>query len=179
MALAPGKKSEIVWGEFSPHLQMPPKAGLVATPSPDGKVLSLTFSGLELRCGDRGTPKSATLALAGVQPVTLPKSLPWSGTLAVVRGAFNGSNGARGSLLVGIGGGVFSRVFTSPVSGDMASEDFSASVFSPEGAVTVGGDPVVETTPLTVSVVLVAAAPGERSSVILSVDSIDFSLWTG
>ncbi|MFO1184395.1 MAG: hypothetical protein U1E56_06380 [Bauldia sp.] len=179
MALAPGKKAEIVWGEFSPHLQMPPKAGLVATPSPDGKVLSLTFSGLELRCGDPGTPKSASLALAGVQALTLPKALPWSGTLAVVRGAFNGNNGARGTLLAGIGGGVFSRVFSAPISGDDLSEDFSIPVFSPEGAVTVGGDAAVETTPLTLSLVLVAAAPGERASVILSVDSIDLSLWTG
>lgn len=74
---------------------------------------------------------------------------------------------------------MFSRVFSAPISGDDLSEDFSIPVFSPEGAVTVGGDAAVETTPLTLSLVLVAAAPGERASVILSVDSIDLSLWTG
>ncbi|RUX34641.1 hypothetical protein EOA23_00920 [Mesorhizobium sp. M2A.F.Ca.ET.042.01.1.1] len=168
----------IEWSELSQLAVVPAQARVAAvTKAPDGRSVSILMEGLDARCEGK-SQKSATAVLVASIDAKIPAGLTWTATRADFRGQLVLTNGGRATVQLGLARGFDSQTVVSPLEGGEDSLQFVRTIYSPaEIWPQVGETDDVFYAPLTVTIQLTLACPGDPSAGLAALDSVDVELW--
>lgn len=169
----------IEWAEFVSSTVIPAQAKIApVSVAPDGRSVSILFEGLEARC-DGGRQKTATASLVGSIEPKLPEKTVLKAMRADFRGAAMLTKGGRATVQLGLGQAFDGLTMVAEPQQETAdSGDFLRSIYSAADSVPVApGSDTFSYAPITISVQLTIACPGESSSALAVLDSIDLELW--
>src|ERR1051325_2856230 len=129
----------IEWSRFVPVIAEPARTADVAMAvAPDGRSLSLIFSGFTADCmsGLPPSPVGAPVArtesatLTGVLTTTWPKNLDWYATRGDVRGFAGAVNGGQAVLSVVVGAAGRVEALQANPNGEGITREFDFQIFS-------------------------------------------------
>lgn len=168
----------VEWGELSQLGSVPAQARVAAVvKSPDGRSLSILLEGLHVRCEGNGQ-KAATAVFVGSIDAKIPAKTDWTATRADFRGQLALTDGGRATVQFGLARGIDGQTFVAPLEGAANSVEFVRTLYSPaEAWPPTGGTESASYAPVTLSIQLTLACPGDSSAGLAAVDSIDLELW--